>query len=93
MLVSGVYGQTWAIGKDVLGQITNVTDLLWLLVGDFNELDLLSYKKGGKSLSIRRIEKLTAFLSSIRARSVANGKAFSLLLGRSGTMAHESLKD
>ena len=52
---SGVYGPAQSRGKEPfwnsLVQMNNVIDIPWCIVGDFNELETLSEKKGeGQSL-------------------------------------------
>jgi len=81
IIVTGIYRPTQTHEKDAfwnyLVQMNSVIDLPWLLVGDFNELESLTDKRGGSSPSVRRIERLNSFLTMIRAESIlVNGKNF-----------------
>jgi len=63
-----------------------------MLVGDFNELENLAKNKGGNFPVLRRTERLTSFLSSIRAESVTvNDNIFTWK--KKDIMGHGYLKD
>ncbi|KAJ8428538.1 hypothetical protein Cgig2_003786 [Carnegiea gigantea] len=74
ILVSGVYGPTKAREKDLfwehLNRMNSVIDLPWMIVGDLNELELLTDKQGDTPPSLQRMERLASFLSTTRAESI-----------------------
>jgi len=69
ILLSGVYGPTQALEKyyfwDQPVRMNSIVDLPWILVGDFNELELISDKQGGTPSSLQKTKRVSSFLSTM----------------------------
>ena len=95
-IVSGVYGPTKEMDKDVfwthLDNLNTVFDLPWALIGDFNELENATDKHGGRPVSLNRIRRLPLFLRSSHCESIpVQGSPFSWKQRFQGTWIYERL--
>jgi len=73
-IISGIYALAQSSEKAAfwahLRNLNDVIDLPWCLIGDFNELECLSDKKGGQSVPNSRLVRLPSLLNTIQATSI-----------------------
>ena len=75
-ILSGIYAPAQASAKEGfwthLRHLNEVIDLPWCLIGDFNELEYPTDKKGGLPATTSRLVRLPTFLRDIHASSIPN---------------------
>ena len=73
-IISGIYAPAQSSAKDPfwahLRNLNDVIDLPWCIIGDFNELECPSDKKGGQPVLPSRLARLPSLLNSIHATSI-----------------------
>jgi len=95
-IISGMYGPAKEADKDIfwnhLTHLNSVFDLPWLLLGDFNELESANDKRGGRPVSLRRLNRLPNFLRASQCESIpVQGSPFSWKQRIHGTWVYERL--
>jgi len=80
-IISGIYVPAQSRDKQAfwehLTQLSSILDIPWCLVGDFNDLETPSDKKGGLPPHTHSFARLTKFLSDINATSLhVSGNCF-----------------
>ena len=95
-IISGVYapaqlGQKASFWQH-LADLNAVIDSPWCLIGDFNELEDASEKRGGSSLSTLQCRRLPQFLRSINGSSISvKGRSFTWKKRIPGHLIYERL--
>jgi len=73
-IISGIYAPAQPSEKEPfwthLRNLNDVIDMPWCLIGDFNEIECPSDKKGGQPVTNSRLVRLPSFLNSIQAISI-----------------------
>jgi len=95
-IISGIYAPAQLGQKDPfwqhLAELNAVIDSPWCLIGDFNELEDLSEKRGGFSLSMSHCRRLPQFLRTIHGSSIlVQGRSFTWKKRIHGHLIYERL--
>ena len=95
-IISGIYAPAQHSEKDPfwahLRNLNDVIDLPWCLIGDFNELECPSDKKGGQLVPPSRLVRLPSLLNIIQATSIpVNGCPFTWKKRIQGHLIYEKL--
>ena len=95
-VISGIYAPAQSGQKDSfwqhLADLNAVVDSPWCLIGDFNELEDLSEKRGGSALSKSHCRRLPQFLRTIHGSSIlVQGRSFTWKKRVHGHLIYERL--